>query len=160
MSVLACYRTRQRIGAYLDGALDAAGARSARAHLGSCERCRLEADEVRRLRSLVAAALGPVGEPDWTGFWPGILRAIEDRARVAPLPARSAWRRGRWAVMTGALAAALLLPLIVWRAPESQPSREAPVIVRSADTESPGSTVMVYSRPDQELAVVWVFDAD
>jgi hypothetical protein len=34
---------------------------------------------------------------------------------------------------------------------------EGAVVVRSARTEAPGGSVMVYSPPEQDLAVIWVF---
>jgi anti-sigma factor RsiW len=160
--VLTCYLTRRRIGAHLDGGLDPATTRSTAAHLASCGSCQREADELRRLRGLMRGALSPT-EPDWTGFWQGIVRGIEDR-REAPQPVRAerrwwqpAWRP-RWA-LGGALAAALLMSIGVWQwAPA--PRLEAGVLVTSASTEDPRGTVMVYSTPEQDVAVVWVFGLD
>jgi len=34
------------------------------------------------------------------------------------------------------------------------------VVVRSVESADPNSTVMVFSHPDQELTVVWVFGLD
>ena len=33
---------------------------------------------MRRLRELLQSAAA-TGEPDWTGFWPGVVRGIQDR---------------------------------------------------------------------------------
>jgi anti-sigma factor RsiW len=160
--MLTCYRTRRRIGAYLDGALDAALARSTSEHLASCERCASEASALTRLGLLVRAIPQPA-EPDWTGFWPGIVRRVEDAKRV-PAPRRAISSRLRWAC-GGALAAALLVSLTLWQlAPwEIQTGSnmpQDPVVVRSAATADPGATVMVYSTPDRDLTVVWVFGLD
>ncbi|MGH7393695.1 MAG: zf-HC2 domain-containing protein, partial [Candidatus Rokuibacteriota bacterium] len=66
--MLTHYRTRRRIGAYLDGALDAGWARTAASHLEACAACRRDADELRRLKALMARAAAPAaGSPDWTG---------------------------------------------------------------------------------------------
>jgi anti-sigma factor RsiW len=156
--VLTCYRTRRRIGAWLDGALDEGTARSTATHVTACGVCQREADELRRLRGLLRRSLTPVG-PDWTGFWQGVVRGIEDRRHARPVPARRPWWRGvpQWA-LGGALAAALLVSIGVWRLTPTVPSpSEAGVLVTSARTEDPRGTVMVYSTPEQDVAVVWVF---
>ena len=160
--MLTCYRTRRRIGAYLDGALDPETARSTATHLASCGSCQREADELRRLQGLLRHTVTPV-EPDWTGFWQGVVRGIEDHRHARPAPtARPWWQPGwrpRWA-LGGALVAALLLSLGVWQwTPGPRPS-EAGVLVTSASTEDPRGTVMVYSTPEQDVAVVWVFGLD
>jgi anti-sigma factor RsiW len=160
---LTCYRTRRRIGAYLDGALDPATAQSTAAHIDSCQRCQQESDELRRLGGLLRRTLTPA-EPDWAGFWQGIVRGIEDRQHARPRAAsRSWWRSGwqpRWA-LGGAVAAALLAAVGVWQwAPTGPRPSEAGVIVTSARTEDPRGTVLAYSTPEQDVAVVWVFGLD
>src|SRR5213076_31163 len=56
----------------------------------------------RRAQRLLQQALSParhVPEPDWTGFWPGIVRGIEQAKLRAPVRAlQPAWRRPRWAI--------------------------------------------------------------
>lgn len=159
--MLTCYRTRHRIGAYLDGALDEPTARRTAAHLKACTACGRQAEELRRLRSLLRRTLAPAAEPEWTGFWHGIVRGIEEGERVTPAPpARGAWgwmATPRWA-LGGALAAALLLSLGLWQlAPgPGSPPADGTVLVTSALTEDPRGTVMVYSTPEQDVAVVWV----
>jgi hypothetical protein len=44
--------------------------------------------------------------------------------------------------------------------PRSGVGTEPPLIVRSADSDYPDATVMVYSTPDQDLTVVWVFGVE
>jgi anti-sigma factor RsiW len=158
--VFTCYRNRRRLGAYLDEALDQETARSTAAHLASCGGCQREAGELRRLRGLLQSSLVPA-EPDWTGFWQGVVRGIEDRRELRPVPARRGWWdaawRPRWAL--GALAA-LVMAVGVWQlTPGPRPS-EAGVVVTSASTEDPRGTVMVYSTREQDVAVVWVFGLD
>jgi hypothetical protein len=101
-------------------------------------------------------------EPDWTGFWPGVVRGIEDRRNALPAPAPRHWwqsvGRPRWA-LAGALAA-LLMSLGVWQWTPSPHLPDAGVLVTSASTEDPRGTVMVYSTPEQDVAVVWVFGLD
>jgi len=158
--VLTCYRARRRLGAYLDGALPEGDARWTEQHVTGCASCQHEAGQIRRVKTLVAEA-SAVPEPDWAGFWPGIVRGIEDeRRRVVRAPARRAWQLGpRWA-MGGAAVAALALSLVFWQGARGPVPAEAGVLVNDATTEHPGATVMVFSPPDRNMAVVWVFDTD
>jgi anti-sigma factor RsiW len=160
--VLTCYRTRRCIGAYLDGALDQGTAESTAAHLASCGSCQQQAGELRRLRSLLQGALA-APEPDWTGFWQGIVRGIEDRREGRPpLVVQRRWWQTEWRprLAIGGALAALLVGVGVWQLmPGPRPS-EAAVLVTSAHTEDPRGTVMVYSTREQDVAVVWVFGLD
>ena len=159
--VLTCYRARRWLGAYLDGALEDADARWTERHLAGCTSCQHEVDQLRRVKTLVATATA-VPEPDWTGFWPGIVRGIEaERHRtVVVTPPRRAWRLWpQWAV-GGAAVAALVIALFSWQGGRGPLLAEAGVVVSAANTEFPGATVMVYTPPDRDMAVVWVFDSD
>jgi hypothetical protein len=98
-------------------------------------------------------------EPDWTGFWAAVVRSVEAARRPVPRPAGP--RRFRWAV-GGAVVAALAVSLTVWQlAPwelMTGPVRpDMAVVVRSAGTAAPNGSVMVYSPPERDLTVVWVF---
>ena len=158
--VLTCYRARRRLGAYLDDALSAGDARWIERHVTGCTSCQREVQQIRRVKTLVAEA-SAVPEPDWTGFWPGIVRGIEDeRRRVAPARSRRAWNVWpRWA-MGGAAVAAMALALLFWQGAQGPVPAEAGVMVHAAESEHPGATVMVYTPPDRNMAVVWVFDSD
>jgi anti-sigma factor RsiW len=157
--VLSCYLYRRRIGAYLDGALDDRQARTVAMHLSGCHHCSAEADVFRRLKLTLATAPKPA-DPDWVGFWPGVVRGIQDARVPRAEPRRwAAWLRPRWAYGS-ALAAALLVSVGVWQLIPSRMQPETPVIVRSADTGAPDATVMVYSTPERDLTVVWVFGLD
>lgn len=157
--MLTCYRTRRRLGAYLDGALDQETANSTAAHLASCEVCQQEAGELRRLHGMLVRNLTPAAPTDWTGFFQGVVRGIEDQ-RLARPPARRGWLPAimghRW-VFGGGLVAALLLSLGIWQYSIGVRPSEAGVLVTSAHTDDPRGTVMVYSTPEQDVAVVWVF---
>ena len=152
MTVLICYRTRRRLDAYLDGALDAPETGVIAAHLTTCQRCAAEADALRRVGSLLRAMPSPV-DPDWAGFWPGIVRGIQDARR--PAVGRPALPWLRW-TYGSVLAAALLMALTIWPFAPGLLVREIPVIVQSANTEHPDATVMVYSTAERDLTVVWV----
>jgi anti-sigma factor RsiW len=159
--VLTHYLTRRRLGAYLDGALTERAARATEAHLAVCATCRGEADALRDLRAALRRALAP-RDPDWTGFWQGVIRGIEERRLRAPLsePARYRFRPRRQWAFGGALAAAVLLSLTLWQGGRTPMLPEAPVVVNAASTAHPDGTVMVYSTADKSVTVVWVFDAD
>lgn len=157
--MLTHYLTRRRLGAYLDGALDDATARATAAHLVTCAVCRGEVEGLRRLRALLHDTLA-AAEPDWTGFWPGVVRGVDaaKSARPVPVASRRAWWRPQWA-LGGALAAALLVSVGVWQfGPGGAP--QDGVIVRSASTGDPGAIVMVYGPPERDVAVVWVLGLD
>ena len=152
--MLTCYRTRRRLGAWLDGALDEGTARSTAAHVAACGVCQREVGELRRLHTLLTST-PTVRDPDWAGFWPGVVRGIQDR-RTAPVRSTPRRWRPQWA-LGGALAAALLVSLGLW---QFGPATEPGVLVRSASTGDPRATVMVYGPPERDVAVVWVLGLD
>jgi anti-sigma factor RsiW len=159
--VLTCYLVRRRLGAFLDGALTEGDARGTERHLGGCARCQRELGELRRLKVLMAEAV-PVPEPDWTGFWPGVVRGVQDSRDRAPAstprrPARRLWPQ--WAVGSAAVAG-LAVALVLWQGGRGPVPAEASVVVNSAETEHPGGTVMVYSSRERDIVVVWVFDTE
>jgi anti-sigma factor RsiW len=163
--VLTCFRTRRRLGAYLDGALEPGATRTAAAHVAGCVRCQAEVDALRKLQGALRDTLSVAVPTDWTGFWPGVVRGIERERQAAAAPARQSWqgRRGlRHPRMAfgGALAAAVVAGLTLWQVLVPTPAPAEPVIVHAADSEHPGASVMVYSPPERDLAVVWVFDSD
>lgn len=160
--MLVCYRTRRRVGGWLDGALAEGATQAVESHLAACSRCQQEAEVLRRLRRAIRqnASAGPV--PDWTDFWAGVARGVEERRAAPPRLRRAGWSgrvlaRPRLAV-GGAVALALLLTVGLWQA-FRVPAAPA-VVIRSAHTEHPGGTVMVYAPPEQDLALVWVFGLD
>jgi len=158
--VLTCYRVRRRLDAYLDGALGEADTRWAERHLAGCPSCQGEAGELRAVKALVAE-VAAVPDPDWTGFFPGIVRGIEDDRRSVPAASAPRARRfwPQWA-MGGAALASAALAFVLWQGGRVPGAVEAGVLVNGANTEHPGATVMVYSSPEKDLAVVWLFDGD
>ena len=163
--MLTCLRTRRRLGAYLDGALDDGAARAAAAHVTGCARCQGDVEALRRLNGTLRESLTMAVPGDWTGFWPGVVRGIERERQGAVAPARQSWQ-GRRALahprmaFGGALAAAVVGFVTLWQVltPTSAPAE--PMTVHAANSEHPGASVMVYSPPERDLAVVWVFDSD
>jgi anti-sigma factor RsiW len=159
--VLTCYRARKRLGAYLDGALGEGDTRWTERHLATCTTCQAEIGQLRRIKALLAEA-SAVPEPDWTGFFPGIVRGIQDERAAVPAaaPKRAAWRLWpRWAIGGAALATAALA-LVIWQGGRVPLPAEASVRVNAADTEDPGATVMVYTSAEKDLAVVWLLHTD
>ena len=65
----------------------------------------------------------------------------------------------QWA-MGGAVVAAVAVALVFWQGTRGPVPAEAGVRVHAAATDHPGATVMVYTPPEQDIAVVWVFDSD
>ena len=167
MAVLTCLLTRRRIGAYLDGALDGPAGQSVAKHLGHCAGCQREAENIRRLRSLLQRTLTAStqrAEPDWSGFWPGIVRGIEDAkrqpARAATVARRSWWWRPRLTV-GGALVAVVLVSVTLWQLTSGPLAPDVPIFVSSAETDDPRATVVVYSPHEQrDVAVVWLLGLD
>ena len=153
--MLTCYLRRRQLGAYLDNALPARAARAVGVHLDGCVACRREVDGLRRLTAMLRRSVATV-EPDWTGFWPGIVRGIDAAKHQAPTinPERVAWRPRL--ALAGALTAGLLA-LTIWQATEGPRVPEDAVIVQTAQTDQPGGSVMVYSPPGEDMTVIWVF---
>jgi anti-sigma factor RsiW len=167
MVVLTCLLTRRRIGAYLDGALDNRASRSIAGHLSRCTQCQGEAENIRRVRALLQRTLSlgqNRADPDWSAFWPGIVRGIED-AEQREKPAPVAIRRSRsWRprlALGGALVAVVLASVTLWQMTSGPLTPEAPIFVNSAHTDDPRGTVVVYSpHEQQDVAVVWVLGLD
>lgn len=156
-------RTQRRLSAWLDGALQEGEARATAGHVAVCTRCQQQAESLRRLRALVRGAVPAAPPPDWTGFWAGVVRKIEDGRDHQPARRAAAW--GRWlrrplVAFPGALAAAALVWLTVWQTLYWPAAPESTVVVNSAGTGLPGGTVMVYAPPEHDLAVVWVFETE
>lgn len=161
--MLTHFLTRRRLGAYLDGALTGSRARGVESHLSGCAACRDEVEALRRLKLAIHRSLRTV-DPDWTGFWQGVVRGVEDQRLRAPLPERAPRRavwRSQW-VMGGALATMALISVTLWQTLGVSPVSmiDAPIVVNAASTAQPDGGVMVYSTPDKAVTVVWVFDGE
>lgn len=165
MPSLGCLWNRPRLERLIDGALDSQKSRAIEAHVAGCRRCGAEVWQLRRLRGLVQASELPVTDPDWSGFWPGVRLRI---AQEAPAPVRDAWWLPFWKpvwghprVALGGLAVSgLAASLAFWPGlPVSAPQAiAAPVVVQDVSTADPDRSVMVYSSPDDDVTVIWVFN--
>jgi anti-sigma factor RsiW len=172
-----CWLVRRRLGAYRDGELSPGARSRVAAHVGRCEPCGRELAALGRLRAALALDAADPPEAVWAAFWPQV------RARIAAAPApvsepawRRAWegltRRPRLALAPALAAAALAVVAVVapWqRAPQPpvpappagvatlQPAELDQVVIQSIETADPEAPVMVYSSPDSDVTVLWVF---
>jgi hypothetical protein len=165
MPTLGCLWNRPRLERLVDGALGAWMARITSAHVAGCRGCGEEVERLHRLRQLVRTAGTPVADPDWAGFWPAVRLRI---ASEAPRPVREAWWLPFWkpvwghprvalgSLMVSGLAAALVL----WPSSQVTVPRAlaAPVVVQDVSSPDPNRSVMVYSNPDDDVTVIWVFN--
>lgn len=115
-----------------------------RAHVDTCQRCRVTAHEVRRAWD--AAAAVDVPEPS-TLFWPSV------NARVRATIEREADRRGRawwrWPVLVPAAAAILVALAVTVPLPRSTP-RSAHIDVRGANPPTAAGAVPAVTDADAD----------
>ena len=159
MTMLRCYRTRRRIGAYLDGALADGESVLVADHVAVCRRCHAELASLRGIVEILRGSTS-VPAPEWSGLWEGIRHGIERSRLDVSIRARPGWRP-RLVLATAAMCA-IVAVVVLWQAPLLRPTprADAAISVSSADTAHPRGTVMIYSPPEKDLAVVWVFDLD
>lgn len=165
MPSLGCLWNRPRLERLVDGALGARPQRAATAHVARCEGCGREVERLRRLRDLVQRAEPRVLDPDWSGFWLGIRTRI---ANEAPRPVREPWWLPFWkpvwghprVALGGVVVSSLAASLVLWSGPQVTVPRAlaAPVMVQDVSTADPDRSVMVYSNPDEDVTVIWVFN--
>jgi anti-sigma factor RsiW len=139
--------------------------RIAARHAAQCPGCGREVERLRRIRSLLRNAAADVPDPDWTGFWPAVRVRI---AQEAPRPVRDAWWLPYWkpvwghprVAMSGLVISTLAIALVFWPSVHAPVSRAvaAPVEVQDVSTPDPNRSVMVFSNPDDDVTVIWVFN--
>jgi Putative zinc-finger len=164
MSVFGCLWNRPRLDRYTDEALAPRLVRAVKAHLTRCGDCSGYVERQARLRQLVKSAVPDDGEPDWNGFWPGILTTI---AREKPRRIKDPWWIPLWRpfwghprlALGGAMVAGLALALVFWPVGDNPGSVAwaGPITVQDVSTPDPDQSVMVYSSPDHALTVIWLF---
>lgn len=159
MAFLTCFWMKRRLAPYLDGALSGRRGRAVVSHLQGCPGCRGEVSRLERLRELLRSTLTVGPDPDWTGFWGWIRgRILSERPRRR----REAWgwspRVALGGALGGVVAGVLLLVLLLWpvASPEG-PALPAGVVVNTVETAHPNGNVMVFSSPEDEMTVIWVF---
>ncbi len=161
MPSLGCLWNRPRLERLVDGALGPRAGRTVTAHAARCPRCGGEVAQLTRLRLLVRSAAPDVTDPDWAGFWPAVRVRI---AGEAPRTVRQSWWLPVWKPVWGhprvalgsLMVSSLALGLVLW--PSTPVTLAAPVVVQDVSSADPNRSVMVYSSPDDDVTVIWVFN--
>jgi anti-sigma factor RsiW len=167
MPSFVCRLIRRRLGAFQDGELGAVARAKTTAHLARCPGCAAELAGLGRLRAALTAAPPAPPEAVWDAFWPQV------RARMAAVPTaerptlRAGFGVGRFAFGSALAAVALTVIAVVapWQPAPLRPEppavalapTPATVVVQSVETADPQSSVMVYTNPESDVTVVWVF---
>jgi hypothetical protein len=160
-----CLWNRPRLERLVDGALGPWTGRVAAQHASRCESCGREVERLRRLRVLIQSAQADVADPDWSGFWSAVrIRIAQETSR----PVRDAWWLPYWkpvwghprVAVSGLAISTLAVALVFWPSVHAPVSRAvaAPVEVQDVSTPDPNRSVMVFSNPDDDVTVIWVFN--
>jgi anti-sigma factor RsiW len=158
-----CLWNRRRLERFVDGVLGARATRAAATHVAGCPTCRSEVERLQRLRDLVRSSRVELPDPDWAGFWPAVRARI---ARETPAPVRDPWWLPFWKPVWGhprmalgsAVVSTLAVALVLWPSPQATRAVAAPVQVQDVSTADPNRSVMVYSSPEDDVTVIWVFN--
>ena len=161
MPSLGCLWSRPRLERLVDGALGPRAGRWITSHAARCARCGGEVEQLTRIRLLVRSAAPDVADPEWAGFWPAVRVRI---ASEAPRPVRESWWLPYWKPVWGhprvalgsLMVSSLALGLMLW--PGAPGTLAAPVTVQEVSSADPDRSVMVYSSPDDDVTVIWVFN--
>jgi len=161
MPSLGCLWSRPRLERLVDGALGPRAGRWTTSHAARCARCGGEVEQLTRIRMLVRSAAPEVADPEWAGFWPAVRVRI---ASEAPRPVRESWWLPYWKPVWGhprvalgsLMVSGLALGLMLW--PGAPVTLAAPVVVQEVSSADPDRSVMVYSSPDDDVTVIWVFN--
>jgi anti-sigma factor RsiW len=157
-----CESVRASLGAWLDGELKPADARSLQLHVAQCADCARERQQLDQLEVVLKRVIGS-GATDiaFEPFWHGVQKRIEERTTwYAGL---SDWAQSvfaapglAWAVpvVIGLLLALLSLDSLVplWR-PDAQ--RENFAAVESID--SYGRNIALFRDNDTKTTVIWLY---
>jgi hypothetical protein len=113
---------------------------------------------LERLRGLLRSTFTVGPDPDWTRFWEGVRgRILSER----PRPWSEAWGWSPRLALGGALAALFLLAALLWPiGPTEGPARPGGVVVNAVETAHPDGNLMVFSSPEDDMTVIWVFGFD
>jgi len=162
MATPGCLWSRPRLERLVDGTLAPWMDGAVTRHVSRCPGCGREIERLRHLRDMVRSVDLDVADPDWSGFWPAVRVRI---AQETPRPMRDAWWLPFWKpvwghprmVLSGLAVSTLALALVLWpSAPVSRPV--SAVEVQDVSTADPDHSVMVFSNPEDDVTVIWVFN--
>jgi len=168
----------ERLGAFVDGELEAAEAEAVRRHLAACPACRSDANILGRAGALLREAVAAEPAPDPEVVW----RAVRERVQAetparGPIPTRRRFSPPAWLALPRSLvwtAAALvliagltLLQTRDWLAPSPEPTplpppslaAGPPAVVETLEGGG-GATVMLFAPPESPVPVIWVFEGE
>ena len=162
MPSLGCLWSRPRLERLVDGALGPRAGRLATSHAARCARYGGEVEQLTRMRLLVRSAAPDVGRSRV-----GRVSRPAVRVRIAseaPRPVRESWWLPYWKPVWGhprvalgsLMVSSLALGLMLW--PSAPGTLAAPVTVQEVSSADPDRSVMVYSSPDDDVTVIWVFN--
>jgi len=167
----------ERLGAFLDGELEAAEAEAVRSHLAACPACRTDAEALGQAGVLLREAVAAEPAPNPEVVWRAVRARLPADARVeAPFPTRrfrpSAWLAWPRGIVWTAAALVLIAGLTLLQTRERvtpapgppalpSPSLAAgpPALVETLEGGS-GATVMLYAPPESPVPVIWVFEGE
>jgi anti-sigma factor RsiW len=160
--MMTCESVRESLGAWLDGELKPADARSLQLHIEQCAACARERKQLDQLEAVLKRVIGS-GAPDiaFEPFWHGVQKRIEER---------TTWHAGltdwaqsvfaapglAWAVpvviglILGFLSLDSLVPL--WR---QHAQRDHFASVESID--SYGQNVALFRDSETKTTVIWLY---
>lgn len=164
-------RHRHSMNAYVDGELDAPRVRLLEEHLAGCNECRLELDNLQKLKGLLHEQLADVPAESAAPLWPGVRSRIEE-GRPDRLPWAwirelwdAGWERPRLSLASASLIAFLFFfaGYLLWTTPVGGPPGgtipsvpgQGDVVVEAVEPE-PGFRAMVLTTSGRHLKVIWV----
>lgn len=168
----------ERLGAFVDGELQADQAEAVRRHLTTCPTCRSEAEVLARAGALLREAVAAEPSPDPEAVWQAVRRRLQAEMPAGdPVPSRRrrapltwlAWPRSvAWAAAAVLLATGLaLLQTRNWPAAPPEPTplpppslAGGPPAVVEALEGGGGATVMLYAPPESPVPIIWVFEPE
>jgi len=149
-----CEKFEEALSALLDGELPEERRQEVKAHLDSCEACRRELAQWRKL-SEAARAVGEPSGDRWETIWLKAERGLAEKR--ASLRLRREIRR---AVVVAAIAASVLLAAFFWSPrtpvfPGTTVAQASEFEVVSIET-GPGYAPVVMMPQGKDLPVIWV----
>ncbi len=164
-------RHRRSLSAYVDGELTLSRVRRLEEHLTGCGECRLELENLRRLKGLLLHQLEGTRAEVLHALWPQVRARIEGGRAQGFLGTwirelwEAGWERPRLSLAGASLVTFLIVAVgyLLWETPfggrPGQPLSSEPgqsgVVVEAVEPE-PGFRAMVLTTSGRRLKVIWV----